>query len=247
MNRLFLLLRNILVVFTLIPIFTCCDKTPAIIFMSPRDGQQYFRDEDISVKVIAADLKGKTTLVQLYVDNILHGELSEYPYYFTIKAGTVDTGTHFLNVMLTNNGKQVESYRSIYVKEVKSESDDFVTFTNGKIPPEWTVTGWNISTLDGIDDHYSLFTYTNGATVSTSKKCSKITFYMKGSGSIKLNMDGKNGKDTLFSSNNANSPIFPDWTLYEFSCPRAYHTFTWEFMSNVSLTTASLDAIRFEL
>jgi hypothetical protein len=238
MSKLPTILRTILIALPILFIFSCKDPVPTILFTTPQDKQKYFKDEEISIKVILADTKDKVFDVQLFVDGILFGEASNSPYYFTIEAGVVLPGKHTIKV--TAGG--VEALRTITVKEANSESDDFVTFTGGIIPPEWTVNNWAISTTSGWDDNFSLFTMSPKAQVTTAKKCNKISFYLRGNGTINLYMDGKLFEEIQM---NDSSKYNIDWRLYEFSCPRTYHTFIWELAEGI-LPSANLDAILFE-
>jgi hypothetical protein len=241
MNKLFLILRNITVAFVLLLTFSRCETIPTIIFTTPQDKQEYFKNEEIEIKVIIADTKGKSFPVQLYIDDILFGELLHTPYYFTIKAGSLLPKEHIIKITTTGT----EAFRSIKIKDVNSESDDFVTFTNGIIPAEWTVTNWNINTLTGVDDNFSITTMLVGAQVSTNKKCSKISFYMKGTGVVDLYLDNPNipWQTITLGAGDPLNPGKQDWILYEFTFPNINHTFTWKFVSG---TMVGLDAIRFE-
>jgi hypothetical protein len=241
MNKLLLIFRNACIGLALFLFFSCGETIPTIIFTTPQKNQEYFKDKDIDIKVILADTKGKAFTVQLYVDDTLFGELSNTPYYFTVKAGEVPPGKHILKIMTDG----AEATLPITIKDIKSESDDFVTFTDGIIPPEWSVKNWTISNLDGVDDKFSLTAMTPQAQVSTTKTCNKISFYMKGTGNIEFYMD-KTPLDTI--QMRAGIILNPEqtWTLYEFECPKRYHTFTWKLIENNMLQFVYLDAIRFE-
>jgi len=241
MNNLLLIFRNFCVVFALLMFFSCGEIIPGISITSPQNEQEYFKDEDIDIKTIITDTKGKSFDVQLYVDDEFMDEVSSAPYYFTIKAGKVLPGKHTLKI--TTAG--VEAFRTIIVKEANSESDDFVTFEGGIIPLEWSVKDWYINTGGGYDDNYSLFTMTSGATVSTTKTCNKISFYMKGYGTISFYLDNhdKPFETIILGEGDPHNPEPQDWKLYEFDCPKRFHTFAWVFDFG---STARLDAIRFE-
>ena len=237
MNKLFLISRSICVAMALLLFFSCGEIIPTIIFTIPQNKQEYFKDRDIEVQIIIADTKGKTFPVQLYVDDIFFDELLVSPYFFRIDAGKIFPGEHIIKVTT----KGAEAFRIINIKDLNSESENFVTFTNGVIPSEWTVHNWRISTSDGVDDNFSLSTFMPEAQVTTSKKCNNISFYMKGYGTIYLYKDAN--KDlipwqTIILGNNS---IPQSWTHYQFACDNGYHTFTWLLING----SIGLDAIRF--
>jgi len=240
MNRLSLLLKNVIIALSLLTAFSCGGPVPTIIFTTPTEGQQYFKDSDIDIKVIIADTKGKTFPVQLYVDDILFDELPKAPYYFTIKAGKVLPGNHTVKITV----KDVAALRTISVSEANYESPDFVTFAGGKIPPEWSVENWRINIANGVDDKFSLIASSPEAQATTSKTCNKISFYLRGNGTVNLKMDGTLLQTIqLIPEVDTPIPALLDWTLFEFHCPQFCHTFTWEYVGGLYVF---LDAISFE-
>lgn len=241
MNKLILFSRNFCVAFALLLVFSCGETIPNIIFTTPQNEQEYFKDKDIDVKIILADTKGKKFTVQLYIDDNFLCESSNSPYYFIIKAGEVLPGKHIIKIKTTG----VEALRTIKILEAESESPDFVTFTDGIIPLEWAVKNWNINTSDGVDDHFSLFTMTNAAKASTSKTCNKISFYLKGTGIVQFYVDKEIYEIIDLSEENSRNFATLNWKLYEFSFSKFYHTFAWELIQENFVSTASLDAINF--
>ena len=241
MSKLLHVFRVLCVVFVLLMFFSCGETPPGITITSPQKKQEYFKDEDIDVKAIITDTKGKSFDVQLYIDNLFINEVSSSPYYFTIKAGTVLPGEHILKV--TTAG--AEDLRTIIIKDANYESANFVTFADGKIPPEWQVQGWRINTGDGFDDNFSLVTMSFGAKASTIKTCSKISFYLKGSGIIYLYMDSdkKPWKTIILPKGISPNQELQEWKFYEFDCLKSHHKFIWEFDLG---TSAVLDVVRFE-
>ncbi|MCL1850382.1 MAG: Ig-like domain-containing protein [Bacteroidetes bacterium] len=240
MNKLSLFARTISIVLLLFIAFSCEDPIPHITITSPQNNQEYFKDENIDVKVILTDTKDKAFPVQLYVDDKFFGELPKAPYYFTVKAGEVLPGKHTIKISTTGS----DALRMINIKEAKSESDDFVTFTDGIIPPEWSAVGWIINNFSGFDDKYSLTTITSHSQVSTTKRCNKVSFYMRGSGYIELHMDGKLLEPIQMRAGGSHNSEQQEWTLYEYSFLTGYHTFTW---TSVTVSKpVSLDAICFE-
>jgi len=242
MNKLSLILRKIIFALPLFFIvFSCKNIVPTIIFTSPSLGQEYFKDENIEVRVILTDTKDKDFTVRLEVDDRFIGELPNPPYHFTITKGELPPGVH--NIKVKTDG--AEDMRTITIKEANMESPDFVTFTNGIIPPEWSTKEWKINRQYGVDDNFSIATNIKGAKVTTYKRCNKISFYLEGNGTVKLLMDGKLWHTIVQDSIPVN-PSNPVWRLYEFYCTHFRHTFAWEFDDNLP-KYASLDAIHFEI
>jgi len=239
MNKVLLFFRNIIIVLLLFIAFSCSDPIPTVIVTSPQDGEEYFRDKDIEIKVILTDTKGKVFTVQLFVNNVFFRELSEAPYHFTIKAGEFPPGEHTITVQ-AGGGEKV--FRKITIHKAAAESSDFVTFSNGEIPQEWIVNNWWVNKSEGFDDNFSLTAFSPKAQAKTSKTCNRILFYLKGESRINLHLDGKLWKTIDNSSDTKKSTITQEWKQYEFSCERMYHTFVWEFVGG---NAVSLDAIRF--
>ena len=238
MKRIPLFFRNIIFFLPFFLFFSCTDPIPNIIVTSPQDGEEYFRDQDIEIKVILIDTKGKSFTVRLFIDDLIFNELSEAPYHFTIKAGKIKSGDHTIKIC----AEGVEVFRKIIIHKAASESPDFVTFTNGNIPPEWTVHNWTISQSDGFDDNFSIASALHGAHVKTVKTCNRLSFYLKGAATINFYLGETLWEVIDNNTENQNGPTLLEWKLYEFSFERKCYVFTWKLMSGLPI---NLDAIQF--
>jgi len=113
----------------------------------------------VTVKV--NNLKNVSVVYVEFDDEPCGGAVAE-PYTVTIPSLLLSSGSHTIKAKAVNNtGKQVET--SIKVKIVNSgggnenESPNFVTFTNGILPPSWKTSTWVIeNTLSYDDDNYCL-------------------------------------------------------------------------------------------
>ena len=250
MNRVF----NIFLVFTLFFAVSCKkERLPVCTITHPQDGQEFYEDEDIQIKVVADDDNGFITSVFLFIDNKSYSGTSVFPYNFTVKAGDIVSGIHNIKAVAHNNtGKKGETSVSINVKpcSVESpESPDFVTFSNGKIPLGWEKKKWNITYTLGYDDDYSLFTDSDSAIVTTTKTCNYLEFYTRGgSGAIvKFYVDDQLLQEIIH-------PIIPEaafWKKSSYDLSDGFHTFKWELKDNhrpnaLKLSFVYMDAIRFE-
>jgi len=223
-------------------VFSCHKEPtpePVCSISNIQDGQEFYENEDIQVKVTVDDRNSVITSVFLYIDNKTFAGTSEFPYNFTIKSGKLVPGIYTLKVIVRNkNGKQSNTSVKITVKEVilDLESPDFVTFSDGKLPTGWITNGWYINPSDGYDDFFSLYSNTVDATVTAIKTCNKIEFRLKVKGRINLYLDGELWKKSLFFSDS--------WTKFVYYCPKGCHTFKWEFISGIN---AMIDEIKFEI
>ncbi|MCL2597092.1 MAG: DUF1566 domain-containing protein [Paludibacter sp.] len=119
-----------------------------------------------------------------------------------------------------------------------TESPDFVTFSDGKIPNTWQTTTWVIDNTIGADDIYSLTTTTDNTAVVTNKTCNSninfVEFYLKGDGKVDFYIDGVKRKVCVLTNS---------WVKHGFYLETGLHTFKWEFGNGYQ---ANLDAIRFK-
>lgn len=220
------------------------NNLPTCSISNPSEGQEFSSDESITVTVVAEDKDGTITEVQLYIDNIGHSAKSSFPYNFVINAGELTPGSHTLKaVAKDDSGAQGDASITITVKEPTTESPDFVTFSDNKIPNTWQTTLWYVDNSLGYDDIYSLRATIDNIAVVTKKTCNSeinyIEFYLKGyRGTVTFFIDGDK-KKTISLTN--------DWVLYGFSLEEGLHTFKWEFATNgYSNAEVNLDAIRFK-
>ena len=247
MNRLFIF-KNAIAMFTLLFIYSCGGPTPTVTITSPRNDQKFYKDVDIPVDVIISDDKGKTTTVQLFADNKWADTLYKAPFKFSIPAEILEPGNHSIKVIAeTKSGKQSELTRKIKIIDEKWQSDDFVSFRFGTVPPEWKLVGWEISS-DGQDDKYCITT--QGATinsVSTAKKCNKVAFYLKGYGEIQFCLNGGVYKTIPVRLGEGHDEVYLDmpWTRFEFSFPSEIYNISWKNIPSVSTGIVGLDNIIF--
>jgi len=121
---------------------------------------------------------------------------------------------------------------------VGTESPDFVSFSDGKIPATWQTMAWVVDNTVGFDDFFSLKTTEYGAAVMTSKTCNSdincIEFYVR-NGTVNFFIDGVLAKECSVESN---------WTKHSLFLKEGLHTFKWENASYYG--NVYIDAIRFK-
>jgi len=193
-------------------------------------------DENIPVTVVAEDADGTIAEVQLYVDNVGYSLIEKFPYNFTINAGELNPGSHTLKAVAKDDqGAKGEATVTVTINKPSTESPDFVSFSDGKIPGTWQTTAWVIDNTVGFDDIYSLKATESGVAVITNKTCnaniSFVEFYVR-SGSANFFVDGTKMKECSAGS---------DWTQYGFFLKEGLHTLKWESTSS----SVNIDAIRF--
>ena len=253
MNRFFCFL----IVFLLLFITSCHKESLTICkIITPENDREFYENEDICIEVVADDRNGTIAYVHLYIDSIGYCSLSESPYNFTIKAGILAPGVHIIKAIAKNsNGKQKEDSVKINVRAIlpDTESPDFVTFSDGKMPTGWETNGWYIDQMGGyggFDDIYSLFTRTKGSTVTATKRCNKIIFYMEGVGIVNFYVDGVLFSEIIVAYSGWGGGI-QGWEAYHFSFSEDIHSFTWEYVDKVEYYPVNrgvnLDVIRFAI
>ena len=212
------------------------NKPPACSISNPQNNAQFSMDENILVTVVAEDSDGTISEVQLYVDNVGHSLKTTFPYNFTINAGELNPGTHTLKAVAKDDqGAKEESTVSIIINQPSTESPDFVSFSDGKIPNTWQTTSWFVDNTLGYDDIYSLKATTVDVAVITSKTCTSainfVEFYLYGSASFFI--DGSKVKNCVANDG---------WTKFGFYLSEGVHTLKWQSVSSL----VNLDAIRFK-
>ena len=212
------------------------NKQPTCTISNPQAGAQFNMDESISVTVVAEDSDGFIVEVQLSVDDVGHSLIKAFPYNFTINAGELQPGVHTVKAVAKDNqGAIGEATVSITIKQPSTESPDFVSFSDGKIPNTWQTTAWFIDNTVGYDDIYSLMAGMSSVAVMTSKTCNSginyVEFYVR-NGFVNFFIDGIQTKECSSTNN---------WTKYGFFLSAGLHTLKWE-----SITSGvNIDAIRF--
>ncbi len=113
--------------------------------------------------------------------------------------------------------------------------EDFISFSDGKIPNTWQTTAWTVDNSVGYDNIYSLKATKGGVAIVTNKTCSEninfIEFYVR-NGNVNFFIDGVKMKEC--SSNN-------EWKKYGFFLKEGLHTLKWESVSS----SVNIDAIQF--
>ena len=228
MKKLSIVFHTILVAFAVVFFFSCGGPTPSVIFMSPKNGEEFCKDEDISILLEVADVKGKEVTVRLYAEELLLTEINDGNYDYDIPAGTIEPGKHTITATAeTKTGKKGESLRQIIINNVNFQSDSYVSFFSGNIPPQWNAIGWNI-TFGGVDDLYCITANGEDNIIYTSKRCNKISFYLKGWGLIRFSINNKKIEDIPLEDGDLPQP----WTRFEFTFPIGLHKFEWQLVSN---------------
>ena len=213
------------------------NKPPACSITNPQNNAQFSMDESITVTVVAEDTDGTIAEVQLYIDNVGHSAKTAFPYNFTINAGELAAGAHTLKAVAKDDqGAQGEAAVNITISQPSTESPDFVSFSDGKIPNTWQTTAWVIDNTVGYDDIYSLKSTKSDVAVITNKTCNAsinyVEFYVR-NGNVNFFIDGEKRKEC--SSGN-------DWTQYSLYLKEGLHTLKWESVSS----SVNIDAIRFK-
>ena len=246
---------NFFLVLTPLLLFSIsCQKDKfSCVITHPKNGQEFFEDENITVSIEANENGDNTAL--LYIDNECYTGTTEVPYDIIIKAGDIDTGMRTIKTVMQNNkGKQCEAFVCVFIKSVKHESPDSVTFLDGKLPIGWETLGWYINPTplwsysypEEWNDQFSLATRTNNAVVTVHKTFCNIKFYMRGAGYVFLYVDGVI-LDKIYMNADGDFGIPQDWTKYEYSFSKNCSTFTWKFMPfDINVSFAGLDEISFK-
>lgn len=215
---------------------------PTCIITTPQDGTSFTYDENINVSVFAEDSDGTIEKVSLYIDNVGYSEMTAFPYNFIIVSGVMSPGSHTIKTIAKDNGgSNGESSVTITIEEPATESPDFVSFSDGQIPPTWQTATWQVDNTGGYDDIYSLKVVGPGSvmTTKTIQGNGYLEFYAKSTYSLNylsIYIDGS----TLYYYT---TEIVGSWTKYIIDLDEGTHTFLWEY--NDSNRTCFIDAIRF--
>lgn len=215
---------------------------PTCSITTPQNGASFAYDENINVSVFAEDSDGTIAEVSLYIDNVGDQNMTAFPYNFTIASGVMSPGSHTIKVIAKDNeGSNGESFVTITIEEPATESPDFVTFSDGQIPPTWQTATWFVDNTGGYDDIYSLKVNGEGSVVTTKSIQGNgyLEFYAKGyylNKRLDLYIDGETNH--YFTTETVGS-----WTKYVFDIDEGQHTFLWEYNDNGGYCV--IDAIRF--
>ena len=224
---------------------------PSCIITNPQDGTTFTYDENINVSVFAEDSDGTIEKVSLYIDNVGYSEMTAFPYNFTIVSGVMSPGTHTIKAIAKDNGgSNGESSVTISIEEPATESPDFVSFSDGQIPPTWQTATWYVDNTGGYDDIYSLRIDGEGSVVTTKTIHGNgyLEFYAKSNDGyyfndmytpyLKLYIDGSTR--FYYTVENIGS-----WKKYIVDLDEGAHTFLWEFYTYDNSQYLIIDAIRF--
>ena len=214
---------------------------PTCIITTPQDGTSFTYDENINVSVFAEDSDGTIEKVSLYIDHVGYSEMTAFPYNFTIVSGVMSPGAHTIKAIAKDNGgSNGESSVTITIEEPATESPDFVSFSDGQIPPTWQTATWYVDNTGGYDDIYSLRIDGEGSvmTTKTIQGNGHLEFYAKG---YYLDL-----RLTLYIDGSTNNHYYTtesigSWTKYVFDLEEGAHTFIWEYDDEYCV----IDAIRF--
>jgi len=216
-------------------------KKPGIVsceIISPRNGAELPINRNITVMVDASDSKGTIAMVTVFFDNNPGISTTTDPFRVIIPSALLTLGKHTIKAVAVNNeGTQEES--TITVNIISDESPDFVTFADGKIPPGWKTSTWEVDMTIGYDDNYSLKSKNHPASVvagKTMNASSYVEFFTRGD-NFDLYID--NEKAQAFSSVPADKE---NWTKWIYILDGGKHEFSWETTSDPSIY---LDAISF--
>lgn len=222
--------------------------TPTCIITAPQDGATFTYDENINVSVFAEDSDGTIEKVSLYIDNVGYSEMTAFPYNFTIASGVMSPGSHTIKAIAKDNGgSNGESSVTITIEEPATESPDFVSFSDGQIPPTWQTATWQVDNAGGYDDIYSLKVIDQGSvmTTKTIQGNGHLEFYAKSTygnvsdlNYLKLYIDGS-------TSFYYTTETFGSWTKYYVDITEGVHSFLWEFEGENARWNCYIDAIRF--
>jgi len=214
------------------------NKPPTCSITNPKDKAQFNMDENIPVTVVAEDADGTIAEVQLYIDDVGYSLIAKFPYNFTINAGELNPGSHTIKAVAKDDqGAKGDATVTVVINQPSTESPDFVSFSDGKIPNTWQTTAWVIDNTVGFDDIYSLKAASSGVAVITNKTSDAninfVEFYVR-NGYVNFFIDGTKVKECSSGSN--------DWTKYGCSLKEGLHTLKWESASS----NVCIDAIRFK-
>jgi len=141
-----------------------------------------------------------------------------------------------LSLSLTVGCGKNDDHSGGEVNQPGTESPDYVSFLDGKIPGTWQTATWVIDNTVGFDDIYSLKATQSDVAVSTGKTFTSsvnyVEFYLYG-GSSSFYIDGIKAKDCIAAN---------VWTKFGFYLPEGLHVLKWQSTSD----SVNLDAIRFK-
>lgn len=229
------------------------NEAPTCSITLPQNGATFSYDENITVSVYAEDSDGSIVEVSLYLDNVGYQNKTEFPYNFIITSGILEPGTHTLKAVAKDNGgSNGETTITITIQQPATESPDFVSFSDGNIPPTWHTATWFVDNAGGYDDIFSLKIINQGSVTTTKTIEGKgyMEYYVKGRFDLnnqynnddfyylKLYIDGSN----YFYYTVEEIGL---WKKYIIDIDEGTHTFLWEYNGVSSDYSCSIDAVKF--
>ena len=211
--------------------------SPTCSIITPQNGTSFAYDENINVSVFAEDSDGTIEKVSLYIDNVGYSEMTAFPYNFTIVSGVMSPGAHTIKAIAKDNGgSNGESSINITIEEPATESSDFVSFSDGQIPPTWQTATWFVDNTGGYDDIYSLKVVKEGSVITTKtiQGNGYLEFYAKSNYYILFNEGGTKYLKLYIDGNTSYSYVeetYGSWTKYTINLNGGTHTFHWECFS----------------
>ena len=227
MKKLFIFLSlTIFIVFT-----GCQENNLTCEIISPYDGQSILWSKDLIVTIKVKNNNDEIPDFRVFLNDIEFSQLAPQntPYSFTIPCQILTLGKLSIKVVASiNDAVQAEASITVNVVEgldPKEESPDFVTFSDGKLPPGWITYSWEIEDMIGYSDKYSLraanypiaIVFANKTITATSY----LEYYTKG-GDIDLYIDDEKAKSILCE------PVERDWTKWIYSVDTGKHVFQWQ-------------------
>lgn len=224
------------------------NASPTCSITTPQNSATFAYDENINVSVFAEDSDGTIVKVSLYIDNVGYSEITTFPYNFTIVSGVMSPGTHTIKAIAKDNGgSNGEASVTITIEEPATESPDFVSFSDGQIPPTWQTASWYIDNTGGYDDIYALKVNASGSvmTTKTIHGNGHLEFYAQCYNSwfsydLKLYIDGS-------TNHYYTTELVGSWTKFVYDLDEGTHTFLWEYRKGdwTNYMYCIIDAISF--
>ena len=226
---------------------------PTCIITSPQNGTTFTYDENVNVTVFAEDSDGTIEKVSLYIDNVGYSEMTVFPYNFTIPSGVMSPGQHTIKAIAKDNGgSNGESSITITIEEPATESPDFVTFSDGQIPPTWQTATWYVDNTGGYDDIYSLKVVGEGSVMTTKTIQGKgyLEFFAKSNSNYYFNNTNDNTPSLKLYIDGSTFFFYSEetvgsWKKYIVDVKEGTHTFLWEYIGTNNSIYCNIDAIRF--
>ena len=93
-------------VLSIILLCNCNNEKITCKIISPENGAEFWKTQDIPVSVEATINKGSLIQVQIFLDDMVIGTLTEPPYDFTIKTNNVSARVHGITAVAYSSSNQ---------------------------------------------------------------------------------------------------------------------------------------------